>query len=328
MRYSTPLLWISAACASVAAGAVVLAAASGSPNPWWQAGEPRIMPSQVSYEDGSGRVTILHEGGAFQTQGHAFFTPIGSNGRACITCHQPSDGMSLSVDTIRRRWDETGGKDPLFAAIDGSNCPSLPQDERASHSLLLDRGLIRVYLPWPPHAAGSAPLKPEFSIEVVSDPTGCNNDPVYGLHSRTPSISVFRRPRPVANLKYLLELPHGVPPADFLFYNDKTLLPRNPETGGFVTLQLMSDGRDLTLQLQARDAAGMHLQELRLRRGLGEQSNAGDFGIVRTPRAGLLVFDPDPARSARKYVLRARRAFGEHRGGHGGRLYPRSHGVR
>lgn len=218
------------------------------------------MPSQVPYEDGSGRITILHEGGAFQTKGHAFFTPIGSNGRACITCHQPSDGMSLSVDTIRRRWDETGGKDPLFAAIDGSNCPSLPQDERASHSLLLDRGLIRVYLPWPPRAAGSPPLKQEFSIEVVSDPTGCNNDPVYGLHSETPSISVFRRPRPVANLKYLLELPHGVPPADFLFYNDKTLLPGNPETGGFVTLQLMSDGRDLTLKSQARDAARTHLQ--------------------------------------------------------------------
>jgi hypothetical protein len=168
--------------------------------------------------------------------------------------------MALSVDSIRRRWDETGGKDPLFAAIDGSNCPSLPQGERSSHSLLLDRGLIRVFLPWPPRAAGAPTMQPEFSIEVVSDPTGCNTDPVYGLHSATPSISVFRRPRPVANLKYLLELPQGVPPSDFLFYNDKSLMPRNPETGGFATLQLMSDGRDLTLKLQARDAAGMHLQ--------------------------------------------------------------------
>jgi len=227
---------------------------------WWQPGDSRVMPARAEYDDASGRVAVLNAGGAFSTKGHAFFTAIGSNGRACVTCHQPSDGMGLSVDTVRRRWEETQGKDPLFAAIDGSNCPSLPQADRASHSLLLDRGLIRVYLPWPPRAAGAPPLQPEFSIEVVSDPTGCNTDPVYGLHSSTPSISVFRRPRPVANLKYLLELPHGVPPSDFLFYNDKSLMPRNPETGGFVTLQLMSDGRDLTPKLQARDAAGMHLQ--------------------------------------------------------------------
>jgi hypothetical protein len=221
------------------------------------------MPARADYQDASGRVTVIHEGGGFQTKGHAFFTPIGSNGRACVTCHQPSDAMSLSVETIRRRWEATGGKDPLFAPIDGSNCPNLPQDDRASHSLLLDRGLIRVYLPWPPRVTGSPAFRPEFTIEVISDPTRCNSDPVYGLHSKVPTISVFRRPRPVANLKYLLELPHGVPPSDFLFYNDKSLLPKNPETGGFVTLQLMSDGRDLTPKLQARDAAGTHLQARR-----------------------------------------------------------------
>lgn len=252
---------VSAACLGFVLAALVVSRAADAPDPWWKAGEPRIMPARVDYQDASGRVTVIHEGGSFQTKGHAFFTPIGSNGRACVTCHQPSDAMSLSVETIRRRWGATGGKDPLFAAIDGSNCPSLPQEERASHSLLLDRGLIRIPLPWPPRLAGaSADSTPEFTIEVVSDPTGCNNDPVYGLQSQAPSISVFRRPRPVANLKYLLELPHGVPPAEFLFYNDKSLLPRNPETGGFVTLQLMSDGRDLTPKLQARDAAGSHLQ--------------------------------------------------------------------
>jgi hypothetical protein len=83
---------------------------------------------------------------------------------------------------------------------------------------------------------------------------------VYGLYSKNPTVSVFRRPRPVANLKYLLEVPHGVSPSEFLVYNDKSLLPTNPETGGFATLQLMSDGRDLTLKLQARDAARNHLQ--------------------------------------------------------------------
>ncbi|HWA20811.1 MAG TPA: hypothetical protein VG735_00280 [Caulobacterales bacterium] len=218
------------------------------------------MPASIAYDNETGRLRIINASGGFATKGHAFFTPLGPNGRACVTCHQPADGMSLSARTARKRWDATNGTDPLFAAIDGSNCPSLPQAERASHSLLLERGLIRIYLPWPPRAADGAPIKPEFSIEIVSDPTGCNTDPQYGLASKTPTISVFRRPRPVANMKYLLELPHGVPPSDVLFYNDKSLLPKNPETGGFASLQLMSDGRALTLKIQARDAALHHLQ--------------------------------------------------------------------
>jgi hypothetical protein len=231
-----------------------------SQGPWWQAGESRVMPAAVQYADDGGLVKILNTGGSFQTKGHAFFTPLGANGRACVTCHQPSDGMGLSVATIRQRWEDTGGHDPLFAAIDGANCPNLPQQDRASHSLLLDRGLFRIFLPWPPRYADGSSMTPEFTIEVVRDPTGCNNDPQFGLHSRSPMISVYRRPRPIANLKYLLELPHGVPPSDFLFYNDKSLLPTNPETGGFATLQLMSDGRDLTPKLQAQDAAHSHLQ--------------------------------------------------------------------
>jgi hypothetical protein len=242
------------------AGVVLSAADYEAVNAWWKAGDKRLMPASVEYEDALGRVRILNAGGAFETQGHPFFTPLGTNGRACVTCHQPSNGMGLSVETIRRRWEETSGADPLFAAVDGSNCPNLPQAERASHSLLLDRGLFRVFLPWPPRAADGSVIQPEFAIEVVQDPTGCNTDPVYGLHSKTPTISVFRRPRPLANMKYLLELPHGVPPSEFLFYNDKSLLPRNPETGGFAPLQLMSDGRDLTLKIQARDAALNHLQ--------------------------------------------------------------------
>jgi hypothetical protein len=246
---------------AAALGTAVYAVESASPGGnWWQAGVPRMMPATVLYPNSTGLVKILNTQGAFETKGHPFFTPLGSNGRACITCHQPASAMGLSAESVRQRWEDTGGKDPLFAAIDGSNCPSLPQAERASHSLLLERGLFRIFIPWPPRGADGAPITPEFSIEVVRDPTGCNTDPVYGLNSKNPTVSVFRRPRPVANLKYLLELPHGVPPSEFLFYNDKSLLPTNPETGGFATLQLMSDGRALTLKLQAQDAASNHLQ--------------------------------------------------------------------
>lgn len=234
------------------------------PGYWIAAGQGGTAPQLARYKDGAGEVEVLYAGGPVNMKDHPFFTPLGSNGRACVTCHQPSSGMGLSVETIRKRWQETQGKDPLFAAIDGSNCPSLPQDDAASHSLLLNRGLFRVSLPWPRTVGpDGTPVEPEFSIEVVRDPTGCNTDPKYGLHSPDPHISVFRRPRVVANLKYLAvdaggEVYGGVGP-----FNAKRLamvMDRDPETGRYMSMNIMSDARDPTLKMQAAEAARDHLQ--------------------------------------------------------------------
>lgn len=227
---------------------------------WWRPGEARRFEASTDYRNASGVLRVLLTDNGFAAGDHPFFAPLGRNGRACVTCHQPSDGMGLSVETIRRQWDLTGGRDPLFAAVDGSNCPNLPQQLRSSHSLLLDKGLFRIALPWPPRAEDGTPVTPEFTLEVASDPTGCNLDPVHGLRSPYPTVSVFRRPRPVGNMKYLLSLPHGVPPHEYFLYNDKTLLPRDPETGAFLSVQLMADGRHPTLRGQAQDAARAHLE--------------------------------------------------------------------
>ena len=161
---------------------------------WRSPGDGRILAATAAYDNRFGTLSILNTAGQVETKGHAFFEPIGRNGRACVTCHQPADGMSVSVDTIEARWRETNGRDPIFAAIDGSNCPSLPQDDAASHSLLLKRGLFRIPLPWPPRRADGTPVEPEFTIEVVRDPTGCNTHPEYGLTSSSPTVSVYRRP--------------------------------------------------------------------------------------------------------------------------------------
>jgi hypothetical protein len=221
---------------------------------WWPVGEGREMPKELRHPNEAGAVTTLNANGPIATQGHAFFTPLGSNGRACVSCHQPADAMSLSVQTIRERWQATQGKDPLFAPIDGANCPNLPQGEEASHSLLLKQGLFRIARPWPPQDAAGHVIKPEFSIEVVRDATGCNTDTTYGLKSSTPTISVFRRPRPVANLKYILAA--GFP------FDPKNGLPlrRDPQTGEYMSGNLLSDGRALTLPAQMVDAMRSHLQ--------------------------------------------------------------------
>jgi hypothetical protein len=81
--------------------------------PWWDVNRGTPFPSSMAFGDPSGQLRLLNKAGEVQTKDHAFFTPLGSNGRACITCHQPASAMSISVDLIRNRWADTNGKDPL-----------------------------------------------------------------------------------------------------------------------------------------------------------------------------------------------------------------------
>ncbi len=196
--------------------------------PWWDPARGIPLAPSKDWEDPSGQLRLLNKSGEVETKDHPFFTPLGTNGRACVTCHQPTSAMSLSLDLIRLRWADTNGKDPLFAAVDGSNCPDLPQDKEESHSLLLERGLFRIALPWPPVTASGQLFKPDFRIDVVRDPTGCNKNPA--------SISVYRRPRVAANLQYIAL------------------------TTGVTGVTLMADGRERTLQSQATSAALTHEQ--------------------------------------------------------------------
>jgi len=207
---------------------------------WWEAGRGVVFPLEEDYDDPDGLVSILNTQGAVKPAGHAFFEALGANGRACISCHQPANAMSLSADAVRKRWIDTQGRDPVFAAIDGSNCPGLPQAERASHSLLLNRGLIRIFLPWPPKAVR------DFKLEVVRDPTGCNTSPVYGLASPHPTVSVYRRPRMVANF------------------------------GNVRPLTLMADGREPSLESQAITAALAH-EEAQVHPTLAQLRQIVDF---------------------------------------------------
>ena len=193
--------------------------------PWWDPARGIPLAPSKDWEDPSGQLRLLNKSGEVETKDHPFFTPLGTNGRACVTCHQPTSAMSLSLDLIRLRWADTNGKDPLFAAVDGSNCPDLPQDKEESHSLLLERGLFRIALRWPPVTASGQLFKPDFRIEVVRDPTGCNKNPA--------SISIYRRSRVAANLQYI-----ALPTGD----------------------TLMADGREGTLQSQATSAALTHEQ--------------------------------------------------------------------
>jgi hypothetical protein len=219
---------------------------------WIEPGAGGILPEFDAFDSANGTVGVLNASGPVNTDRHPFFTALGTNGRACVNCHQPTYAMSVSTTGLLERWRVTDGKDPVFAAFDGSNCPGLPQEKESSHSLLLKRGLFRIPLPWPPQKADGSPKQVEFTIEVVRDPTGCNTSREYGLKSAQPTISVYRRPRPAANLKYVIS--GGQP----IVLKTGMLADVDPETGKPVSMNLMSDAREASLKTQALSAIMGH----------------------------------------------------------------------
>ena len=217
-----------------------------------QGGVPPLVQQLELTANPYGRLGTYLPGGPIETSGHAFFRPLGTNGRACVTCHQPPSGMSFSLRNVRARFRNTAGTDPIFAPVDGANCPdAVPaaytsgapyggmkgkgrRSLRDAYSLLLDRGLIRVAMPWPPKGVSA----PEFTLELVSDAPGCNASADFGLG--TGMASVHRRPQMSAQLNFKTVRPNG--------------------TGPILAGSLMWDGREGSLEQQAIDATLGHAQ--------------------------------------------------------------------
>ena len=82
-----------------------------------------------------------------------FFQSLGSNGRKCVSCHQPGEGWSVTPPGIQARFNSTSGTDPIFTPNDGSTCPtddvSTVAARQTAYALLLSKGLIRIARPIP-----------------------------------------------------------------------------------------------------------------------------------------------------------------------------------
>ncbi len=151
-----------------------------------------VIPNLFPFRDPTGLVATYNTAGPID-QNNAFFQSLGTNGRACATCHLASDAFGLGVTSIRATYAKSHGQDPLFAAVDGANCPNGVPGNPADHSLLLKSGLIRIFL--------TLPSNSKFTISAVHDPYGCAilPDPQTGGQS----VSVYRRPLPTTNLRFL-----------------------------------------------------------------------------------------------------------------------------
>jgi cytochrome c peroxidase len=146
-------------------------------------------PNMRSFSDPAGQLRSYNVNGAIDL-GNPFFQSLGTNGRACASCHQPSDGWTVTPSHIQARFDATDGLDPIFRTNDGSNSPladvSTVDARRDAYGMLLTKGLIRVGI--------GLPSTREFDLVAVDDP--------YGYASET-ELSLFRRPLPSTNLGFL-----------------------------------------------------------------------------------------------------------------------------
>lgn len=144
-----------------------------------------ILPNLFPLPDLTGFISTYNISGPIdQSAKNPFFQSLGTNGRTCGTCHVARDAFGLSTDSIRHTFQLSHGNDPLFAAVDGANCPDNTSSDASAHSLLLKNGLIRVGMQMPANA--------QFQIQAYRDPYGCAV--VTDKSSGAQTVSVYRRP--------------------------------------------------------------------------------------------------------------------------------------
>src|SRR5215472_1440314 len=155
--------------AGLAAGAILFAfqGASGQQRPLSKLFS--FIPNGFFFPNPDGASqTYSTNGGGIDLTG-PFFQSLGTNGRSCATCHQPSDGMSVSAANAQLRFLLTRGTDPIFRTVDGSNCNhnidvSTLEGRAAAYSLLRTRGLIRIGI--------AVPANADYQVTSVDNPYG------------------------------------------------------------------------------------------------------------------------------------------------------------
>ena len=204
---------------------------------------PAVIPQSQALADTFGKIASYQPNGPTTTSANGFFKSLGSNGRTCFSCHQPQDGWAITPATIKNLYNASAGLDPVFAPVDGADCPSLPGATStdptkfvAARGQLFSKANFRIPL--------GLPTNPEWTVTILSDPTHCENSTTYGLPAKI--LSVYRRPLPATNLAFLD--PDGL-----------NFLPFGPSPEG-TPFAIMWDSREPDLQHQFIDATATHAQ--------------------------------------------------------------------
>lgn len=123
---------------------------------------------------------------------NGFFANLGSNGRRCATCHVEADAWTFTPRHAQLLADD----DPLFAPVDGSDCPPVSSNQEPNSrnsSMVLEYALIRIQL--------AIPATANFTLTSATNPKRCAIPP--GSPAISGELFLFRRPLPTTNLLLL-----------------------------------------------------------------------------------------------------------------------------
>ncbi len=118
---------------------------------------------------------------------NAFFTPQGTNGRDCGTCHAAEDGWSITPATVTLMFLLSDGLDPLFVNhldTDTPTCDMSTTQARWACTTMLRQGLFTRRV--------SPPAQRDYDVIAANDPLGVGT---------VQSLWFFRRPLPTSNFK-------------------------------------------------------------------------------------------------------------------------------
>ena len=116
-----------------------------------------------------------------------FFTPQGTNGRDCGSCHAAEDGWSIKPSTVTLMFLLSDGLDPLFVNhldTDTPTCDMTTTAARWACTTMLRQGLFTRRV--------APPATRDYDVIAANDPLGVGT---------TSSLWFFRRPLPTANFK-------------------------------------------------------------------------------------------------------------------------------
>jgi hypothetical protein len=144
------------------------------------------IPNNLPLLDGSGLAASFYPGDGVDLHNN-YFTPQGTNGRDCGTCHAPEDGWSITPGTVTLMFVLTGGTHPLFVNHLDTDTPTADMSTPAARwnaiTMLRQGKFTRKVSP---------PAVRDYEVIAASDPFGVGT---------TSSLWFFRRPLPTANFR-------------------------------------------------------------------------------------------------------------------------------
>ena len=71
-----------------------------------------VLPSTMVFDNELGVDATISSAGAVNLS-NPFFQSLGGNGRACVSCHQPSAGWTVTPRNVRARFDVDLEQEPV-----------------------------------------------------------------------------------------------------------------------------------------------------------------------------------------------------------------------